>query len=255
MVKPDIERHRSRLKRKLAQKKLTPEEIERHCSSLPDRYLLNTPLKEMALHITLARAAVKHKAAIDFQDDKNRQHTRLTAVTIDRQGLLSEIAGTLYALDVNVHSAQVFTRADGVCLDILYVDCDGRSLAESKKDQVDLELTAVLEGSTTADRLLERLGKSAHSLPEGTSMALISSGSEAELVVEVRAPNLPGLLFALTKRFHHEGLSIRSAKVATWGHRIRDVFYLTDVSGYCKPDQKILDKLVKGLRSCEPDPV
>ena len=128
---PDIERHRSRVRRELALASIPPDEVDEHCASMPASYLLNTPPDDLAAHIGYVRTVRAGSPAVDMKDDRAGQFTLLTVVARDRQGLLSEIAGVVHAMNIDVHAAQIFTRhspVDDIAIDILYIDLEGRSL-------------------------------------------------------------------------------------------------------------------------------
>jgi [protein-PII] uridylyltransferase len=55
--------------------------------------------------------------------------------------------------------------------------------------------------------------------------------SELATVVEVSCAHRPGLLADLSRVFNDEGLSIRSAHVASYGERAVDSFYVVDRKG------------------------
>jgi [protein-PII] uridylyltransferase len=50
-------------------------------------------------------------------------------------------------------------------------------------------------------------------------------------VIEVIGLDRPGLLYELTATISRLGLNIASAHVATFGERVVDVFYVTDLIG------------------------
>jgi len=50
-------------------------------------------------------------------------------------------------------------------------------------------------------------------------------------VVEVRAPNLTGLLYRVTKALADLSLDIRHARVQTLGHEVVDAFYVRNAAG------------------------
>jgi [protein-PII] uridylyltransferase len=55
--------------------------------------------------------------------------------------------------------------------------------------------------------------------------------SERYTVIEVSGLDRPGLLYQLTTTISKLNLNIASAHVATFGERVRDVFYVTDLLG------------------------
>jgi [protein-PII] uridylyltransferase len=50
-------------------------------------------------------------------------------------------------------------------------------------------------------------------------------------VVEIEAPDRSGLLFDITRAFEELGLDVHVAKVATYGVRVVDAFYVRDLFG------------------------
>jgi [protein-PII] uridylyltransferase len=59
--------------------------------------------------------------------------------------------------------------------------------------------------------------------------------SDFHTVIEVGAPDRPGLLFDLARALSTLELDVHLARVATYGHRVVDVFYVTDLEGKTLP--------------------
>lgn len=232
-ARPDIERHRSRVRRELRLANLPEEEIAEHCESMPASYLLNTPPEDLAAHIGYVRAVRQGSPAVDLKDDRGGQFSLLTVVAADRPGLLSDVAGVLHALGVDIHVAQVFTRqsSDKIAIDTLYIDFEGRQLSEMKKRQVEGELANVLSGELTVDDLLRRWRKEPFILRGDLSVRTLENLPDHQTVVEIRTPDTPGLLHYLTRKLSEQGFDIHSARIATWGHEARDVFYVGGAEG------------------------
>jgi len=245
---PDIERHRSRVRRELCLANLPADEVDEHCSSMPASYLLNTPPEELALHIGHVRTVRGGSPAVDIKDEPGGQFTELTVAAMDMPGLLSKVAGVLHALSIDVHAAQINTRhsTDDIAIDLLYIDFEGRQLAEMKKWQVEGELLNVLSGKISVDDLLKRWGKKEIKKPEGFGVKVLDNLSDHETVLEIRTDDTPGLLYYLTRKISELGFNIHSARIATWGHEARDAFYVTDPSG-AKLTQAQADELAFAL--------
>ena len=232
-ARPDVERQRTRVRRELRFANLPADEVDEHCASMPASYILNTSPEELAAHIGHVRTVRGGSAAIDLRDGPAGQFTELTVVANDTSGLLSRIAGVLYALSIDVHAAQIFTRraSDNIAIDRLYIDFEGRQLAETKKWQLEGELAAVLDGSLTIDDLLERMRKKEFRRPEVFTVKSSETLSDHHTVVEIRTKDTPGLLYYLTRMIARQTLNIHSARIATWGHEARDAFYVTNDQG------------------------
>lgn len=242
---PDLDRHKRRVRRELCLANLPPDEVDEHCASMPASYLLNTSPDDLAAHIGYVRNVRKGTPAIEIRDDRTGQFTVLTVVTKDRKGLLSDVAGALNAMSIDVHAAQIFTRhsSDHIAIDILFVDFEGRQLTQMKKWQLEGELTNVLTGETSVDSLLGRWGKKKLEKSEKLSMSVLDNLSDHESVVEFRAMDAHGILHYLTRKISEMGFDIHSARVATWGHEARDAFYITNKDG-----QKLSESELESLK-------
>jgi [protein-PII] uridylyltransferase len=158
----------------------------------------------------------------------------MTVCTYDdpEPGLLSRIAGVLYAHEVGVHAAQVFTREGepAVALDTLWVDFHGRALPPLKKLELETDLTAVLRGRSVEEILADHRKHLPPGLPP-ERVRFDNDLAEQHTVVEIDAPDQPGLLYRLTRATARLGWDIHSARISTTGDRARDAFYVTDRAG------------------------
>jgi len=240
---PDLERHRSRVRRELCLANLPVDEIDEHCASMPASYLLNTPPETLAAHIGYVRSVRDGSPAVEIKDDREGAFTLLTVIAMDRPGLLSRIAGVMHALNVDIHAAQIFTRhsTDDIAIDTLFVDYEGRQLTEMKKWQVEGELVNVLGGSYDVSELLRRMNRGEFKKLGDMTLRALENLSDHETVLEIRAIDCPGLLHYFTSKVAELGWSIHSARVATWGHEAHDVFYVTDGSGAELSDRQIVE--------------
>ena len=81
------------------------------------------------------------------------------------------------------------------------------------------------------DRKAQRKGRlKAFSLE--TSITVDNDLSNQFTVVEASGIDRPGLLFSLTRAISDLNLNIASAHVSTFGERVVDVFYVTDLTGH-----------------------
>ncbi len=229
----DMERHKNRVRRELCLANLPPEEVDEHCASMPASYLLNTPSEDLAAHIGYVRTVRGGAPAIDITDEIGGDFTELTVVAMDKTGLLSEIAGVLHAMNMNVHAAQIYTRhsTDDIAIDLLFIDFDGRQLTEVKKWELEGQLLSVLSGAVSVEELLSRRGGNRIESPRSIDLKSLGNISDHETVLEIRAEDTTGLLYYLTSQIAGQNISIHSARVATWGGQAQDAFYVTNESG------------------------
>jgi len=228
---PDLKRQRERIRRGLAQHNLPTDIILEHTRSLPAQYLLNTPLEEMYLHIAMiGRLRETFEPSVDFKNEYGADYTELTLCAYDdpKPGLLAKITGVLYAHDVNLHTAQVFTREASVriAIDTLWIDYRGKPLSPHKRGELQGSLRRVLLGEIGIGELLQKHKKP---LKEQTIYAakIDENASERFSLLEVSAPDETGVVYRLSRAVSDLGWNIHAARLSVWGSRARDAFYVT----------------------------
>ena len=232
---PDMKRQRERIRRGLAQHNLPTDIILEHTRNLPAQYLLTTPLEEMYLHIAMiGRLRETFEPTVDFKHEFGADHTELTLCAYDDPdpGLLAKITGVLYAHDVNLHTAQVFTREASVriAIDTLWVDYRGKALSAPKRTALQESLRRVLLGEIGIGELLQSHKKP---LKEQTiySANIDDGASERFSLLEVSAPDETGVVYRLARAVSALGWNIHAARLSVWGSRARDAFYITNADG------------------------
>ena len=162
--------------------------------------------------------------------------TELTVLAPDHPRLLSIIAGACAVAGANIVDAQIFTTTDGRALDTISIsrefelDADEARRAARVTDSIEKALRGDIKlPEVVAKRESGKARRKAFALqPEVT----INNGwSNRYTMVEVTGLDRPGLLFELTATLSKLSLNIGSAHVATFGERVVDVFYVTDLFG------------------------
>jgi [protein-PII] uridylyltransferase len=159
-------------------------------------------------------------------------------VTRDTSGLFAVIAGTLAAHQVNVLSAQIETRADGIAVDTFHVnDPRGEALLdESRWDRVTGDLRRMRLGEATVEALFAALRPRGAAAPgpgpaAQAGITVDNSVSDSHTVVEIKTPDRLGLLYRVTRALADAGCDVATAKIATDLDQAFDVFYVTDRAG------------------------
>ncbi len=232
---PDLKRQRERIRKGLAQHNLPTDIVLEHTRNLPAQYLLNTPLEEMYLHIAMiGRLRETFQPIVDFKHEFGTDHTEMILCAYDDPGpgLLAKITGVLYAHDVNLHTAQVFTREASVriAIDTLWVDYRGKPLSAHKRAEVQESLRRVLLGEIGVGALLQSHKKP---LKEQTiyDAKIDDTASERFSLLEVSAPDETGVVYRLARAISALDWNIHAARLSVWGSRARDAFYITDQDG------------------------
>ncbi|HTV37358.1 MAG TPA: [protein-PII] uridylyltransferase, partial [Xanthobacteraceae bacterium] len=190
---------------------------------------------EQARFVRAAEAAHKRLAtSVGF--DAGRGVTELTVFAPDHPWLLSIIAGACALAGSNIVDAQIYTTTDGLALDTISLS------REFERDEDEARRAArigdLIEKALRGEiKLPEVVAKRAP--PKGRLKAFAiepevtinNQWSARYTVVEVTGLDRPGLLYELTTTLSGLSLNIASAHVATFGERVVDVFYVTDLTG------------------------
>jgi [protein-PII] uridylyltransferase len=173
-------------------------------------------------------------------------------VTRDRPGLLASIAGALSIAGLSILTAQVFTTEDDVAVDVFEVEgAFEEEVPDSRWREFRGTLRRAIEGQISLEH---RVGekRSRYPAPRGdvpVRVSLDNGASDFFTVIEVGAPDRIGLLFDVTRTFADLHLDVHLAKVATYGGRVVDAFYVRDELGRKVEDDERIAALEEALRS------
>ena len=216
----------------------TAAEVDAYIALHYPAYWLKVDLPQKIAHARFLRSAMQagKSLATSVSFPAARGVTELTVLAPDHPWLLSIIAGACAVAGANIVDAQIFTTTDGRALDTISVsrefelDDDEARRAARITDSIekalrgDLKLPEVVAKRETAKARLKAFAVP----PEVT----VNNGwSNRYTMVEVTGLDRPGLLFELTATLSRLSLNIASAHVATFGERVVDVFYVTDLFG------------------------
>jgi [protein-PII] uridylyltransferase len=207
-----------------------------HLAMTSERYLSTTPPARIAAHMRLIEHLEDEPVATEFFHHPDLGSSDLVIVTRDVPGLFSLIAGSLAANGINILSAQIHTRADGIAIDTFQVnDPFGEAVTEEARWRRTLQsLRRVLLGEQTVEELLaaRRGGRSGdESVPGPAKVSVDNHLSDTHTVVEVKCPDRVGLLYLITRTLAGFELSIASARIATDIDHAFDTFYVANRHG------------------------
>ncbi|MEO5378394.1 MAG: [protein-PII] uridylyltransferase [Magnetococcus sp. DMHC-6] len=161
--------------------------------------------------------------------------TEMLLHTADHPGLIVKISGTLAALNVNILHADIYTTKDGMAMDVFVLEdwLGGAIENETKLNRIKKTLQSVIQGRTNPETLLAATDPGNRRQDTFVVPTKIESenGSDHHTVLEISTKDRLGLLFLITRIFRQHGLQIRTAKIATYGERAVDAFYLRDLYG------------------------
>ncbi len=225
--------------------------IERHFALLPSRYTRVATSEIVATHLALIAELDNKDLACSWREWGGGA-TELTICARDRRGLFAHLAGALAANGVEILSADVNTREDGIAIDtfILREAATRRAVDRRRWSGLQRSLTASVLGQHDIAALVERW-RTRHAPRRKKSFIPVNHSelqivcnndiAEATTVVEVRAPDETGLAFKIANALTSFGLDIVCARIAGEKSDALDVFYVTDASGSKLTETRIME--------------
>ena len=203
----------------------------------PD-YWLRTDTRKVAEHAQMVRAAelAGTKLASHFTTDAFTAITELSLLAPNHPRLLALFAGACAAAGANISGAHISTTRDGFALDTFLLarefEQDEDELRRARRIAETIE--NLLKGEIKLSSLMaKRHGRRSSRIGAFTvapEVLVDNTLSNQFTVVEVSGLDRPGLLFELTNTLSDLNLDITSAHVTTFGEKVVDVFYVTDLT-------------------------
>lgn len=252
---------------------LSDEELEAHFATLPSRYYQIHSAREVVDDLRLAHRFMRREAleeegaltpVVSWHNQPDRGCNLVKVCTWDRPGLFSKLAGSFSAAGLNILSAQVFTRSDGIVLDTFFVtDARTGSLADAgpRANFEEVVNKALTRGEIDLHALIAHR-KSARPLYQAYSGERISTeirfdngASDERTLIEVETEDRLGLLYGISQTLAELDLDLSGAKIITERGAAIDSFYVRENHGgqILTPDrrQAIEQKLRRAIQGLE----
>lgn len=222
--------------------------VEAHLEQIPVRYLLHVPTAKVAAHLRMIERLERgEEIAVQWTPYPLIGHCEVTVCAFGRPGRFAQTVGTLTANRMNILSAQIFTRRDGLVLRTFHVD-DGKGAAITDEEvwrNFERDLGRVLDGQADVGQLilsrqrdiLSRPAQKSETAPL-TRVEFDNFVSETHTVIDVRTHDRVGLLYIISRVLRELGLDLSLAKITTDVEQVVDVFYVTERDG-----EKVRDEL------------
>ncbi|MGD0209344.1 MAG: hypothetical protein ABSC89_17240, partial [Verrucomicrobiota bacterium] len=235
--------------RELAPKQISNEELSAHFAALPQRYFEIHTAKDIGNDLELTHRFMHRQILEDdrvlspataWQDEPDRGYNLVKVCTWDRAGLFSKIAGSFSAVGLNILSAQIFTRSDGVVLDKFFVnDAKTGNLApRERQDKFTALLGKVLNiedidlSALIAREINSQPAYSAYAGERLATQIYFDNGaSDTRTLVEIETEDRLGLLYVISQTFTELALDISAARIVTERGAAIDTFYVHELDG------------------------
>jgi [protein-PII] uridylyltransferase len=238
-------------------------EIDAHFAHMPRAYFNFREARSIAYHIRAIRwhqerVAQKEQAedmpTLTWINHGEQGWSDYIVVCRDRPLLLARLAGALAAHNINILSADLFRRGDGVVLDLFRVCTVNFEPVGS--DRTRMRVKASTEESFRSEHFDFSQQIAEHRRPlrglqeiaEIPQRVYVTNDRSAEhTVIELQAADRIGLLYHIFNSIGRLGLNITHARINTEKGAALDTFYVQTMDGQKVMERETLDALREAL--------
>lgn len=214
--------------------------VRQHLDLMPVRYVLTTSSAKVAQHLQLIEQVRRGEpVAARWTAYPMAGYSEVAVCAAGAPGRFAKVVGTLTANGINILSAQLFSRADGVMIRTFQVS-DGRGTAlddETVWHRFAHDLKGVILDQVEVRELIKarRRDLLARPVPRHgeihTRVEFDNVVSDRYTVVDIRTQDRLGLLYVITSTLSDMDLDVALAKITTEVDQAMDVFYITEKDG------------------------
>lgn len=220
----------------------------------PD-YFLRNDAEALAWHGSLL---LHHSAAelpiVDGQLDSRSHTTKFFICCPDSEELLSHVTAAFDRLRLNIVDARVHRLRSNLVILIFVVMPEGAQASSDHGPQQTAERLRklILHPAENEAQRRHPAGRALKHFPIETTVKFSTLPQNPNTVMEVIAQDRPGLLLAVAKAMLSCKIRLVTAKVATFGEKAEDIFYITDRDGNPLNDATVQEELADRIRASLP---
>jgi [protein-PII] uridylyltransferase len=215
------------------------EEREDYIKLHYEPYLLSVALEDQVRHAAFIREADEagKKLATVVRTHSFHAITEITVLAPDHPRLLTIITGACAATGANIADAQIFTTSDGRALDTILINREFPDDADELRRAgfIGRTIEDVLAGRKRLPDVIATKARGRRKTKPFVvkpAVTISNSLSNKFTVIEVECLDRTGLLSEITAVLSDLSLDIASAHITTFGEKVIDTFYVTDLFGH-----------------------
>ena len=217
--------------------------VEEHWARMEPEYFLRHDADGLAWHTeVIAAASASELPLVAVRHHPEAGGTEMMVYTPDRKGLFVDMTAGIERLNLSIWDARIHTTRFGYALDTFVVldhanqpITDATHLEQIRKKMHD-QLLAPRPGRDMHHAHLPRTMKH---FPIETNVTFGLSPNGQTTVMEVMAQDRPGLLYQVALALAECKVKLVTAKIATFGERVEDIFFVAT------PDGKLVEDSVQ----------
>jgi len=227
--------------------KVNNRNIEELWAPLGEDYFIRYSADEIAWQTrTIARGREDRLPLITVQVKPKRGGTGIFIYMHDHDNIFSRTTTALENLKLNIVDARILTSANGYTLDTFIVleesgdFVKGRERIREVKEVLHRQLTSLDKPVRPVSRIDSRMLRH---FPLPTLVNFSQDKNNSRTIMEVRSIDRVGFLAKIGLAMENHGVRLQGAKIATYGERVEDTFFIIDKKNQMVTDESKLDSL------------
>ncbi|KIP97736.1 MULTISPECIES: [protein-PII] uridylyltransferase [Pseudomonas] len=227
------------------------DDVEQLWSQLGDDYFLRHTASDVAWHTD---AILQHPSdggpLVLIKETTQREFEGGTQIFIyapDQHDFFAVTVAAMAQLNLNIHDARILTSTSQFTLDTYIVlEVEGGSIGDNPQriKQIRQSLIDTLKHPDEYPNIIQRrVPRQLKHFAFAPQVTIHNDAQRPVTVLELTAPDRPGLLAKIGRIFLDFDLSLQNAKIATLGERVEDVFFVTDANNQPLSDPELCARL------------
>lgn len=203
-----------------------------------DEYFLRESVDTLVWHsLALFKHGNSEKPLVLIGNTSKNEAEGATQIFIymkNQPHLFAAMTAALDQLHLNIQDAKIITSANNNALDTYVVlDENGEAITEKARlDKIQYTLENILDNTSDFPDLIQRrTSRQLKNFDFKPSVFMSNDPFTKRSLLEIIAPDRPGLLARMGQIFMDFDLNLETAKILTEGERVDDIFFLTDKNG------------------------
>ena len=231
-----IEDNKASTLKLLEQYPLRPEQILQTWERFGNEYLLRYTPDELAWHM---QEISRHGASnpdplILLRHSTHRGGTELFIYSLENERTFSHITNVLEQMGLTIVDARILSSDDHYILDtFIILDESGTELTDPfrEKDLKKRIFETLRDPEKAIPKPVQHMPRQTKAFAVKTDIQFWDDEKFSRTVMQVFAKDRPGLLSRIARALLECKIQLLNAKIATFGERAEDIFYICDMDG------------------------
>ena len=243
---------------RLLEQGLDKSTIEAYWNNIEDDYFLRHSVDEIVWHANaILKTDLDNLPIILVRELTHRGGTEVFVCARDIDYVFATITATLDRLGFDIIDARITTSRQGYTLDtFIILENNGEIITNPHRtEEIISQLTELLKAPSIdlvlAKTARQSLPRQLKHFPLPTHVSFREDERNERTIMEVTTRDQPGLLAKIAAALVKNGIRLQNAKVATFGERAEDIFFITDRALHPITDEgkqaKLKDTIVEML--------